>query len=292
MGNRSKWVSVYIFHEIIFEKVIIELIKPIIEDLKNKELISSYFFIRYWDNGPHIRLRLLSKNDVDRDNVISIISFMTDYFFNMENQKQFSRIEFPEYIREIDRYGGDENIENVERHFEASSRVIINLIQENYSKWEYSLAISYAIQMHIVFAKTIFKNDKNSMIYFFQKIYSNWFYYSIKLNENEKFLEDEIKKVKLHFENSYLNQKVKIDSLVSVLFYDESSSECMNKWLSECKIFANSFTNKCDNDEQLYFVYDSLIHMTNNRLGIHLRDESYIAFVLYKSFVELMPINT
>jgi len=287
MQNQSKWVSVCIFHEISFEKVIIELIKPIIKDLESKEFLSSYFFIRYWENGSHLRLRVLPKNDIDRDNIISTISVTTESYFKKEKQELLYRIEFTEYFREIERYGGYQNIENAERQFKESSKVVINLINKNYSKWDYSLAISYAIQMHIVLAKSLFESDNNSMIYFFQKIYSNWFYYSVKLNENEKNLKDEISKVKLFFENSYLNQKVKINSLVSSLIYNDLSSNWFNKWFSDCKIISNDFINKSDNNEQLYFVYESLIHMTNNRLGIHLRDESFIAYLIFNSLIDL-----
>ena len=212
---------------------------------------------------------------------------MTEYYFKKENQEQFSRIEFQEYVREIERYGGDNNIETAERQFEASSRVVINLINEKYSKWDYSLAISYAIQMHVVLAKSLFKSDKNSMIDFFQKIYSNWFYYSVKLNENNKVLNDEIFKVKLFFENSYLKQKNKINILVKTLIYDDLNDDWLNKWFCECNMISDAFADRSKNNDELYFVFDSLIHMTNNRIGIHLRDESFIAYLIFNSLKDL-----
>lgn len=286
MQEQSKWVSVYVFHELSFEKILIELIKPIIEDLKSKDYLLSYFFIRYWENGPHVRFRVLPKNDICRDKIISTISTTTEAYFKKENQVLLHRVEFSEYIREIKRYGGNSNIENAERQFEESSKVVINLINENYSKWDYSLAISYAIQMHVTFAKCLFKNNQE-LIIFFKKIYANWLYYSLKLDNTGEVSKDEIIKVNLFFENSYLKQKDKINNLVKILIDDNFSSKWSDEWISESNIISDRFSNIKQDEETLYFVYDSFIHMTNNRLGIHLRDESFVAYIIYKSLKDL-----
>ncbi len=141
--------------------------------------------------------------------------------------------------------------------------------------------------MHVIFAKCLFGIDYNRMIDFFKKIYSNWFYYSVKLDEENQVLEYEISKIKIFFEKSYLNQKVKVNSLISSIINNKLSNDRLNRWFYECNVILKSFCNSNDNSEQLYFVYDSLIHMTNNRLGIHLRDESFIAYLIFNSLNDL-----
>jgi hypothetical protein len=41
-----------------------------------------------------------------------------------------------------------------------------------------------------------------------------------------------------------------------------------------------------------YLVYSSLMHMTNNRLGIHISDESFIAFLIFKGLENKLSGST
>lgn len=38
--------------------------------------------------------------------------------------------------------------------------------------------------------------------------------------------------------------------------------------------------------DKLWYIYESLIHMTNNRLGITNSDEAYLAYLIYKTIQE------
>lgn len=127
------------------------------------------------------------------------------------------RIEFKDYVQEIERYGGKVNIIEAEKIFEISSRTILDIIDDNYNNWDYSLAISHAIQIHLVLAKLLFKNDLNTMISFFQKVYSNWFYYSIKIDETEENVDNEVKKINQAFEESYSKQNTVINNMIKHL---------------------------------------------------------------------------
>lgn len=45
MQTEANWISAYIFHDISFEKVLIELIKPFIEKLEKKDYVSTFFLL-------------------------------------------------------------------------------------------------------------------------------------------------------------------------------------------------------------------------------------------------------
>lgn len=282
MQTEANWISAYIFHDISFEKVLIELIKPFIEKLEKKDYVSTFFFIRYWEDGPHVRLRLLPKNDHNKAHIISLLKTTAKLFFDECALVSSYRIEFKDYVQEIERYGGKVNIIEAEKIFEISSRTILDIIDDNYNNWDYSLAISHAIQIHLVLAKLLFKNDLNTMISFFQKVYSNWFYYSIKIDETEENVDNEVKKINQAFEESYSKQNTVINNMIKHLLQEKIEISISTKWFLESHLINNNhygFKN-CD-DLTLLAIYDSLIHMTNNRLGIHLRDESFIAFLIF-----------
>lgn len=287
MQTETNWISAYIFHDISFEKVLIELIKPFIEKLEKKDYVSTFFFIRYWEDGPHVRLRLLPKNDHNAAHIISLLNTTAKLFFDECALVSSYRIEFKDYVREIERYGGKVNIIEAEKIFKISSRTILDIIDDNYNNWDYSLAISYAIQMHVVLAKLLFKNNLDEMIVFFQKVYSNWFFYSIKIDETEEKVDDvEVKKVKLAFEDSFNKQKTVINNMIKYLLQEKIEVSISTKWFLESKLVnSNQYSFKNCDDLTLFAVYDSLIHMTNNRLGIYLRDESFIAFLIFNGLI-------
>ncbi|MBD3907114.1 thiopeptide-type bacteriocin biosynthesis protein [Chryseobacterium sp. C-39] len=287
MQTETNWISAYIFHDISFEKVLIELLKPFIEKLEKKDYVSTFFFIRYWEDGPHVRLRLLPKNSQNKAHIISLLKTTVKLFFDECSLVSSYRLEFKDYVREIERYGGKVNIIEAEKIFEISSRTILDIIDDNYNNWDYSLAISYAIQIHLVLAKLLFKNDLNTMISFFQKVYSNWFYYSIKIDETEKKVDDEVKKINLAFEESYNKQNTVINNMIKYLLQEKIEVSISTKWFLESNLIDNNYYSfkNCD-DLTLFAIYDSLIHMTNNRLGIYLRDESFIAFLIFNGLIK------
>jgi thiopeptide-type bacteriocin biosynthesis protein len=63
--NNQVWVSAHLFYAEPWEQMLAASVKPFVEKLVEEKLIDQFFFIRYWEHGPHIRLRL--KTDVSRE---------------------------------------------------------------------------------------------------------------------------------------------------------------------------------------------------------------------------------
>jgi len=299
--NENKWLSTYIFHNTSFDAVIEKLIRPTIEALNKKQLISAYFFIRYWENGPHIRLRVMPNNNEAISIIQSYINNKTNsYFQNLPSSKY--RISFNQYVQEIQRYGGHNSIKLAEAQFETSSKVVLDFLKNNFEHIDYSLKLSYAMQLHIAFSKVMCATKENA-IQFFDTIRNNWISYSINLNEeeNDKQLAIKLKNTQEKFTNSYVKQKDTLDKMSNLIWNDPSVvnefwfnqtkklNKKLNVLLKQQKIIAplwltETSTNHNFTDTQiLHSIFDSFIHMTNNRLGIRLADEAFIAFLISKS---------
>lgn len=300
MENKQNWISFFIYSKLSFEEVIIKLVKPLVSELINDEFIDKYFFIRYWKEGPHVRLRLLPKLNIFKDSIIDIVNLRVDSFFAGDDKlDSLYSLRINDYIQEIQRFGGENAMEIAEDVFNSSSKIVLKILGNDYQDWNYSSAISYAIQMHILFAKSFIRDiDKTRL--FFESIYRNWIPYSIKLEEGEKISQVEINKVNSFFVNSYKNQKQVIDFLVPNIWFEEDCTFWMKEWIEDCddiyKLINESYSNNLfvspngfilnestglsEKDQKLMCVYDSFIHLTNNRLGVYLRDESFIAFLI------------
>lgn len=296
---KKEWISVYLYHNISFEDVILGLLNPLIDNLYKKGYIKSYFFIRYWEGGPHIRFRILTdrtKSSIEIKNYMQ--TFSCAYFNSLKIDNTF-HIEFNQYERELQRYGGNDGIIISENFFHDSSKITIKILRHYYNFWNYSLAISFALQMHIIFAKEFFANAEESSM-FFKKIHENWLYYSLKKDKDNQTTIEEINKINNYFNKSYILQKEKVKKILYTIYCNDNIDIHFNKvwidyWALSCKKASEKISKNANlytNSEMMLILYDSYIHMTNNRLGIYLRDESYIAFILFKAFEELISENT
>jgi thiopeptide-type bacteriocin biosynthesis protein len=301
--NKLEWISCYIFHNISFEKVLVNLVEPLITFLNDKVLIDEFFYIRYWEKGPHIRLRVLPKRINCKNKIEKLIkSNIENYFNQLQSDIEF-KLEFNNYIHEIQRYGGAATIKITQNHFHDSSKLVLKILKKKIIKWDYSSAISYAIQINLLFIKEIIK-DRKDVILYFKLLTKTMFINSVKLDANNLVTKKESEKSLRFFTNSYMNQKKNIDLLVKIIWEEGELDFWMKDWFLACKKF-NLLTKDVGSLEPEWFefnknlklsiekqalwsILDSHIHMNNNRLGIHLRDEAFIAFLIFKGLKSLV----
>jgi thiopeptide-type bacteriocin biosynthesis protein len=54
----SRWVSAHLFFQGNLDHLLANLIAPLLKDLARDEHEPDFFFIRHWEGGPHVRLRI------------------------------------------------------------------------------------------------------------------------------------------------------------------------------------------------------------------------------------------
>ncbi|WP_184547777.1 lantibiotic dehydratase [Mucilaginibacter sp. FT3.2] len=119
------------------------LIKQIAEFLKaNKGKIVKWFFIRYDDPKPHIRLRLNLKDATDGYTLISQLKSLLE--FECKNGI-ISEIQIKTYIREIERYKPF-RMELIENLFFADSKFILRILSRTVSMKELYAAVLMMMQ--------------------------------------------------------------------------------------------------------------------------------------------------
>ncbi|MGS2616750.1 thiopeptide-type bacteriocin biosynthesis protein [Micromonospora sp. LZ34] len=160
------WLSVHVFYASNANPMLVEGVRPLVDELRAEGLISRYFFIKYWMEGPHVRLRVLPAPGVDPAVVRARVDAAVDAFLRRrpalyevdsdglgELYKQMYLAEYGRqrwdeeygsdgvmpmrannsyhhipYEREYGRYGGPAGIELAEWHFEHSSDVVLDLL--------------------------------------------------------------------------------------------------------------------------------------------------------------------
>lgn len=163
----DEWIALHVFYAANANPVLVQCVRPLVQDLRRRGLLRKWFFIRYWLEGPHIRVRLLPseprhaagvraaarqaiedylrrrpalyEDDRDRSGDLYKNMFLAEYsqdrwdeLYGPDGRMPFREnntvVEFP-YEREYDRYGGPEAMAVAESHFERSSETAATLLE-------------------------------------------------------------------------------------------------------------------------------------------------------------------
>ena len=154
------WASVHAYYHGDLDVLLLDGVRPVVDDLRGAGLIDGFFFLRYWDGGPHVRLRLSVPDGHDVESVVllRLRAFLRDRPSRDlpepgrypeqaarraadEGVTDYLRAPMPNnsvhavaYRPEHDQYGDGEALAVVERHFVESSRIALGLIAAGLSR--------------------------------------------------------------------------------------------------------------------------------------------------------------
>lgn len=257
MTDRSEkyWLATYLYCAEPWEKFLVEAVEPFVHKVIDNNWAEQFFFIRYWEKGPHIRLRFKGGQDVLETEVKPELEENVFHYYKTypserqepewsnlpEEQKWFPNhsIQYSDYEPEVERYGGPVGILIAERQFELSSRVILDIIREG-DNWSYDRALGSAIQLHLAFVHALGMNLKES-IAFYSRLFENWLGWGLGIYDFEKMqpakdFKERRKSILKSFEEQFSLQKSQLipfhrtlwEALDQDIAFDQ---EWLNHWI-------------------------------------------------------------
>ena len=139
----TEWLYVKLYSgEATADQLLCDSVGPLTQQFFDSGSDNDWFFIRYADPDPHLRLRFRGNPQALRE------IFLPD--FQRAVAKKLStgriwRIQFDTYEREVERYGGDHGIELAERIFQFDSTAVVEILnslngdQGQKSRWRLAL---------------------------------------------------------------------------------------------------------------------------------------------------------
>lgn len=209
------------------------------------------FYIRYTDPKFHIRLRIKTQN------LYKSFEKIQEVFQLCIKNKLVSNIDISTYDREIERYGGLERISLVEEIFCLDTEIVINSLSLIRKKRLDLTPDDLAIIFNYFYLKSFFKDNNKNIIQFLA------FACPEHLDSQNR---DKNKNTALI--DSYIVKGYLIDLL------PELSKLCQKliKLSDSCIQLSDDYT---------YVIYDSIIHVHNNRLfGIKREKETKIYAII------------
>ncbi|KQR69837.1 lantibiotic dehydratase [Pedobacter sp. Leaf176] len=202
-----------------------------------KSLIKSWFFIRYNENGYHLRLRILLNDENDGQILTSSFS---DYLEEYLSAGLISDLQLRTYRRETQRYGTN-LIEEIERHFSSDSHFVLSLFETNpdaINKYKLCSDLVEKIQAKALFNDKVFTEVIKMM--------------SDSFNEEHHLEASDFKKMNTQYQIYRKTEYINLTDNQLIAFNS----------------FADSFINilKICNPERMVQLFSDLLHMHVNRL--------------------------
>ncbi|GGN26322.1 lantibiotic dehydratase C-terminal domain-containing protein [Streptomyces fuscichromogenes] len=155
MSERS-WVSAHLFYHGDQDAAIVGVVRPAAERLRRAGLADGFFFLRYWEGGPHLRLRVLTSPEHVQE-VRSVIEETAAEFYRtspshssmtaqeyaesapglagLERMTDYdtelhpdNSVAFIDYVPETEVFGTGRSLAAVERQLMAASALAVELV--------------------------------------------------------------------------------------------------------------------------------------------------------------------
>lgn len=280
---------------------------------------SSWFYLRFFEYGPHIRLRIKDFKgdkthllDPIKEFIHNYPSVMIDYKslkspygqdLNSTDSKDFIEegniLEVP-YIPEYQKYGGEDAISYSESFFHVSSKIASLLIDK--TKYDFNKRFTFTLDLMLLTALSLDLPIKKLPSFFYH--YAKFW---------EKYMEPEMKK-KVSNKAQQLfekNKEVITKRVYTIIHSYEGNKTPINEihdiWKVNVTNLANDYKNSFNNGkliqpstgkiarneseflDSIFSICFSHIHMTNNRLGLSQYEEFYLGLFIYLAFKQMGP---
>ena len=291
------WLSAHIpirggIYSGICDEAIRQLVAPTIAASRSRNLATQAFFIRYVDRAPHIRLRLQYESEKNRDVLVELVERAVSDQREMGAQTIAGTAEWIPYVPETGRYAGIRALPIVERLFDASSEFAFRQLDTSTSA-DRSLRLGRGALAMLVLAHT-FLDGRAAVLEFTRQYSANYLKVVAPIGEANEQANNA-------FAEAHRRQA---SSMAPYVAESWDSLEAGEPLTSALDAYRAAITEAREQLEQLAtfggielhgtpcgdwkvigpFLAASLVHMTSNRLGISVIEESFLARILQQYF--------
>lgn len=249
----SEWLYLKIYTGVKTADIILEeAIYPLTGYFQKNTFISKWFFIRYNDPKPHLRIRLKLSNNDNNINYNQIFDKINESLQEYIKSGEVSNIIIDTYNREIERYG-ENTIEDAETLFHKNSEFTLQCL--HYDDEEKIMLSLFQIDK-ILNKINLSIQEKLDWIKGFNDAFKNEFNADKKLNSQ---LDKKYRKFKPKF----------IDFIQSDEFLDEKNAIIFN--IKESNTALQNIIHHSENQSlemSLQDFFQSIFHMNINRLFV------------------------
>lgn len=306
------WLSVYLFfngwiYASECDRVVVDVVEPFVRRCQREGWIGQHFFIRYSEFGPHVRLRLYGAPDVlaadvwpalvedlragnpdvavdEKPELVAIPQRGED------EPVRVTHVARVEYEPETERYGGPDALLVSERHFELSSDVAFALTAKMTAERSSRLGKGLLSMVVLVHA---FCGSRDRGAAFGQMYSTNYLRSLVREDGGRDAWLDA-------FDQGFSQQSETlveyVDAVWEAMDDGDELSETLDAYAAGLRttreelrvLFEAGRVQVGGQDAPDWWrvvngIVPSYVHMMNNRLGITLQEESYLAYLITRA---------
>ncbi|MED1368112.1 thiopeptide-type bacteriocin biosynthesis protein, partial [Bacillus paranthracis] len=275
----EEWISIkYYFKEDFQDNIIKDFVKDLYLRLIKKNIISTFFFIRYKDPKSHLRVRMKIKENKYKEFIEIYSSFLQD-----TNIKHLlTDCIMDTYVQEFARYGGENCISYAEEVFHSDSISCMEMIEMYRNK---TLSFS-KIELFII--SSIKMLDYMGIGLGDQVDYLSNYNAGKKFNEEYNKLSSKLSEI-IDGKDNWKHLRLAESGVNLFISISNLEKPCKKYWEiieSECKGYSG-------NKE---YILQSILHMHFNRLvginrGLETRVMSYLYKFIYTKYSKMKYLN-
>ncbi|WP_286850812.1 MULTISPECIES: lantibiotic dehydratase [Sphingobacterium] len=246
----SEWLYLKIYcGERESDRIIQEELQRIVQGLKQHDKIQKWFYIRYADPEPHLRVRFQLNGELESTFLI-VSKSINNILEPLIKSRRISKFMLDTYERELERYGFS-NIENCESIFHLESETITKLlpyIKREGESLRWKLALGMTMNLLSAFNYTI--AEQISLL-------NLW---------RDSFLEEfgTVPKLKYKLDKNFREKKDEISSFMKIENINYGS--ILKEYKDQMTLIADQCNKNKDFQMMTVRIIGSLTHMLLNRI--------------------------
>jgi thiopeptide-type bacteriocin biosynthesis protein len=306
-----RWVSAHLYYHDALNDLLRRAVRPLVGDLAAEGLIDGFFFVRYWQGGPHVRLRVRLRDQADAQPVERLIEERVSRFFarcpsrtlvrsadylrsagwfaqhefgpgktTVEPLQPNNSVRFVTYVPEEDRLGGPAGVAAFEPHFTDSATLALEVIAANPSEQQRT---GRALAMMLLGAAVAIPGLERLGRFF---AYTSRAWNARRAaGERTRYARYEV-----DWQRSYDRQRAQLGVLARQLLEaarpgaDDHLDTISRRWVLSVSRLFDRLTGARLARVPLLF---QCLHKHNNRLGITVAEETYLLFLLHRMLTEI-----
>ncbi|NDK23898.1 lantibiotic biosynthesis protein [Streptomyces sp. TR1341] len=337
------WLAVHVFYAASPRPLLLQCVEPLVDRLTEEGLITGWFFINYWLEGPHLRLRLKPARAAYADTVRERTHAALDAFlrerpalyevkagffaelyetlftleYSEEERAQFlgpdgrmklrpnNSFEDRDYEPEYGKYGGPTGIALAEWHFQHSSDLVVEATRTMNLHLR-TVLLGLSAQLMMVVSGTFLADDE-ALLTFLDRYHGFW---------NNAFSTTNYTTDK-GYERAYAAMGDRLPERFRHIREAVARGELerlpafLRGWAEHCAELRDRAARLAHQGDLVFRSFDGsrdihatdpahalpmllspYMHMTNNRLGITVRDEAFLSYVLARALRDGAPEDT
>lgn len=303
-GEELSWLSAYVFYDGFTysdgcDHVVVDVVEPFQRRALREGWAEKIFFIRYSEDGSHVRARFYGEPDVLVDTVGPAFvehvqaTIDADVVGHPRSEREGDDllaehpVRFVPYEREVDRYGGPEAVRLAEDFFEASSLASFNLIRQSRDKG-HSARLGKGLLTMVIKVHAFCDGDREAGARLMRQYHTGYLQAVARGEDDRKASFEEA--FDAGFERQADTLRTYVDAVWEGLDAGASLSDTLDPYHDDVMEVRRRFEALFDDgvlqrgehsldtwEVAVRSIVPSYIHMTNNRLGIPIPEESYLA---------------